>query len=284
MGMMDNRLTAEERRLRDEAIEAGRVTLCPPQVRRQRKEKLKPLDMDAVGVSKQPPEKRSLGKVTVRDAIEWAFSVERAQIQKDEIGDVAGFHYFGRGAEAVIAERYALGKVRIDNSPGRSEPAEAAQIVASYVRLALPWEDATWVAGLARAQSTPDFMADVTPRLAPASWVHGQSGPRGRQGDSSKLGTRPTSNPLDPVGWAPIKRVSRKRGYVTTPVPFTPCIWTPSAQVVGNARRLYLRWWNCLLEVRNLMILRPIDGVILSRNMPPLKPWAEGEIQRSQGD
>lgn len=274
---MSTGMTPEERRLIDEAIAAGSVTVCQPVVHRERREKLQPLDLNALGPSKQPVARSQPMHMSVREIVEWAFATERAQIEKDEIGEIAGFLFFGRGTEAVIAERHALGKVKIDVSPGRSEPAEAAQIVASVVRMALPWEDATWIASLARARMAPDHLGAVRPSLEPTQWVYSRGGKRGKTADSVELGTHDRANPHDQIGWPNTRRISRKRGYVFEKVLYTPCTWHPTASQIGHARRQYLHWWSCLLTVGAYLRKPNVLSLQITKEMPPMQPWRKSE-------
>lgn len=259
------RVTPEERRAIDEAIERGRVSVVKPAVPLRLRERSASAESDKEPASKTPAPYRLPETMSVLAALEWAFRTEKASFEFDEIGGSAGGQRPGRGTEAVLIERGMIGAT-IDTSRGRSEPADDAQVIASIVRNVLPWGTACFVADLARAGREPDWMEDASPRLVPVEWVYGRGVCRGRTGDASRLGSE---------GWPHWFRRNKNGVRVEEVVLFTPCTWTPTAKQIAGARRIYLDWWGALLEVR--AALAHVDLKFrVTDEMPAMCPWRTG--------
>ena len=206
-------------------------------------------------------------EMSVRAALEWAFATEKAQIDYDEIGAVSGGHRRGMSVEALLEDRHQLGGVAIDTSPGRSLPAEDAEVIASVVRATLPFYQAVWLAHLARARREPDWMRDATPHFRPVDWVWGRGGKRGRTADAAQLGVE---------GWRPIKRRNKKNILVEEKIMFTPLVVAPTAKQIAAARREYLDWYSCLLTMQIALRNAGLRRFTINRDMPPLRPWRSG--------
>lgn len=200
----------------------------------------------------------------VRGVLEWAFGAEHARLDFDEIEESAGGGRSGIGLEYVLIQRAMIGQV--DTSPGRSSPADDAEIIASVLRAALPWRDALWLADLARAGRSPDPMLGVRPGLVPERWHENRHGTRPATADAAELGT---------CGWRAQPRRNRKGALVHDPVRYTPCLWRPAPADIAAARRLWLDWWGHLLTVQ--VALRAVDlrWIEVTTAMPPLEPWRE---------
>ncbi|MGB2203177.1 MAG: hypothetical protein ACPH5G_17745 [Pseudooceanicola atlanticus] len=261
---MSKKISPKEQDMIDRALEEGKVNVLPPERREARKKPLPPLDDSRPVIGKTPPPYEIPAEMSVRQALEWAFLTERASMDADEIGAVAGFGFRGRGAEAVIEERFHLGKRKIDTSFGRSEPAEDAQLVASVLRNELPWYAATWIADLARAGRAPVEMVFETPRLNPVEWHTNQHGRRGRTADAAELGA---------FGWKPVRRRNRKGIIVAEKVEYTPCHWSPTWSQIAAARRAYLDWWGHLLTIQYALRAAGPRRFSVTKEMPPLSPW-----------
>ncbi len=193
-------------------------------------------------------------QMSIRQALEWAFSVEHAQLDLDgEAGQV--------GCDTIwrLMQRGALG-CKVDGG-GRSAAAADADIIASFVA-ALPIERggrsmAVQIAALARAGAEPDWLRDVTPRLVPVAW-----GPENQHGCYAQTAV-----------WRRDSCVSRGRSVQFDWV-YCPCTLSPTAQQVGAARRGWLDWWGALLHLRaDLGRAGVLSGVVLTQDMPPLSPW-----------
>lgn len=256
-------LSDHERHLIDDAVAAGRITVCPPQQ----------VDQSACGSAEgmplQPsenlrrgPEPRELRRMGVRSALEWAFGVEHARLNFD--GEI-GFGSCGFGTEYLLMERGLLGQT-IDTSPGRSRPAEAAQVIADVVQHALPRSSAIRIEMHARAGTMP-WSRSLSPKLEPCDWTCGRGGKwRGRTEDARKLG---------PEGWRPQLRVNRRGRKIVEPVKYTPCRWTVTAQQIGRQRREYLEWWQDLLILRTELMGMQFQWIAITRQMPLMRPWDE---------
>lgn len=274
------RMTMEERRLIDDALAAGCVRrVAPrPQVRPVANDDVQP-PVEVTAARRAPPDRPPAvpARLSVRGALEWAFAVEHARMDYDEIEASSGAAQRGRSVEAVIAERAMLGPVSIDTSPGRSDPADEADLIASALRAALSWRDACWMAELARARRAPDLLDNMAPRLLPVEWVQGRGGSRGRVADVLSPGVA-ASLDLPPRGGWPVGtglRRNRKGAVVRDPVSVTPCRWSPSADQVAAARRAWLDWWGHLLTVRSVLGAR-VGRIEITDEMPPLSPWRKG--------
>ena len=200
--------------------------------------------------------KRVIG---VKELLEWAFGTEKAQIETDPVKILCGVGLPGFGMEYVLMERMQLGGVRIDTSVGRSLPHEDAEMVAAVLQNVTLGRGgpslAIYMAGLARAGITPDWMPEARPRIVPVAWRE------------TKHGRFAATEVADVIKHRHRGRVIRRE------VRYCPVTFYPSAAKIAAARRDYLDWWGVLLDLRTYLKDLPFRDFILSDAMPPMKPW-----------
>jgi len=202
--------------------------------------------------------KRALG---VQAILEWAFRVEKAQLELPPPKDVteAGF---GFSLEYALLQQAALG-CKVDGGQhklGSYTHADAEVIAATVagmpnslggIRMAIS------VAELARAGLTPDWMPGVVPRCVPVETRHNQHGERAA---------------TIVVG---IERVLHRRRWRTVEVLACPVTWRPHPEQIASARRGYEDWWQALDWVRDGLVaggmLREVE---VNDAMPKVRPWA----------
>jgi len=201
--------------------------------------------------------KRALG---VQAMLEWAFRVEQAQLElpvRRGIDD----EEFGFGMEYVLIQRARLG-CKVDggqNKRGSYTHADAEVVAATVAgmpdslggkRLAI------YVAELARAGMTPDWMPGVVPRCVPMETKQNQYGER-----SSTI----------IVG---IERVRTRGKWRTVEVLACPVTWRPHPEQIASARRGYEDWWQALDWVRDgLVVGGMLREVEVTAAMPKVRPW-----------
>lgn len=199
--------------------------------------------------------------IPVRALLEWAFGVECASLDYDQVGETACASMPGVGQEYRIMQQLALGQkhgegVRVDTSFGRSLPHDDAEITASILRNSVPWWMATRVAELARAGTAPVW--DLGPqRLEPKVWA-GRGRMAGQYGKTEVLQTI---------------RYRSRRGMVEREVLWVPCVWVPGVARIASARRAYLDWWGALHAVRSGLKAAELERYVVSDRMPDRKPW-----------
>ena len=201
--------------------------------------------------------KRALG---VQQALEWAFRVEKAQLElpppRDLLEEGSGF-----GLEYVLMQRAALG-CKIDGGQHKmgSYTHEDAEVIAATV-VGMPdslggKRMAIRVAELARAGLTPDWMPGAIPRCVPVEMK------RNRHGDRAVT---------EVVG---TERVLARGRWRTIEVLACPVTWRPHPEQIVSARRGYSDWWRALGWIRDGLI----DGGMLREMevtavMPKVRPW-----------
>jgi hypothetical protein len=201
--------------------------------------------------------KRTLG---VQAALEWAFGVEKAQLELPLPKDVT-LEGFGFGLEYVLLQRAALG-CQIDGGQHKigSHTHEDAEVIAATVggipdslggmRMALR------VAELARAGLTPDWMPGVKPRCVPMETKNNQHGERAT---TIVVGT---------------ERVKTRGKWRTVEVLACPITWRPHPEQIVSARRGYDEWWLTLDWIRDgLLAGRMLREVEVTNSMPKMQPW-----------
>jgi len=201
--------------------------------------------------------KRALG---VQAALEWAFRVEKAQLElpppKDVIEEVYGF-----GLEYILLQRATLG-CKVDGGQhkmGSCTHADAEVIAATVagmpdslggIRMAIS------VAEMARAGITPDWMPGVVPRCVPLETKQNQHGERAA------------------TIIVCTERVLTRGKWRTVEVLACPVTWRPHPEQIATARRGYEDWWQALDWVRDGLVvggmLRDMDVTAV---MPKLQPW-----------
>lgn len=201
--------------------------------------------------------KRALG---VQAALEWAFRVERAQLELPPPKDVTE-EGFGFGLEYVLLQRAALG-CKVDGGQHKmgSYTHPDAEVIAATVagipdslggiRMAIQ------VAELARAGLTPDWMPGVIPRCVPKETKYNQHGERAT---TIVVGT---------------ERVKTRGKWRTVELLACPVTWRPHREQIDAARRGYDDWWRALDWVRDGLItggmLREVE---VTAAMPKMRPW-----------
>ena len=204
--------------------------------------------------------KRALG---VQAALEWAFRIEKAQLELPERPDPERGSGTGTGfgLEHVLLQRAALG-CKVDGGRykmGSYTHADAeviAAIVAGMPDSLGGKRMAIRVAELARAGLTPDWMPGVVPRCVPVEKRQNQHGERAV---TSVVGT--------------VRVLSRGR-WRTVDVLACPVTFSPHPQKIEAARRDYDDWWQALGWIRDGLIdggmLREVE---VTTAMPKVKPW-----------
>ncbi|WP_444464175.1 hypothetical protein [Rhodobacter capsulatus] len=206
--------------------------------------------------------KRALG---VQAALEWAFRIEKAQLELPLPEDVTeeGFG-FGFGLEYVLLQRAALG-CKIDGGQHKigGHTHEDAEVIAATVagipdtlggkRMAIR------VVELARAGLTPDWMPGAVPRCVPVEVKRNQHGERAT--------TIVVGN----------ERVLTRGKWRTIEVLACPVTFSPHPQQIASARQAYEDWRQALGWVREGLIvggmLREIE---VTGTMPKAMPWNTG--------
>jgi hypothetical protein len=201
--------------------------------------------------------KRALG---VQAALEWAFGVEKAQLELPPPKDVTE-EGFGFGLEYVLLQRAALG-CKIDGGRHKMggfthEDAEVIAATAAGIPDSLGGKHvAIRVAELARAGLTPDWMPGAVPRCMPVEVKRNQHGDRAT---TMVVGT---------------ERVLTRGKWRTVEVLPCPVTYTPHPQKIGAAREAYDGWWQALDWVRDGLtaggMLRTIE---VTAAMPKARPW-----------
>ncbi len=203
--------------------------------------------------------KRALG---VQAALEWAFRVEKAQLDLPERPDPERGQGFGFSLEYVLLQRAALG-CRIDGGNyklGSYTHADAEVIAATLAGLpdALGGKRmAIRVAELARAGMTPDWMPGAVPRCVPVEVKRNQHGDRAA---SIVVGTA---------------RALVNGKWRTVDVRACPVTFSPHPHQIEAARRAYDDWWQALGWVRDGLIEgRMLLEIEVMTAMPRARPWA----------
>ncbi|QCO55521.1 hypothetical protein EOK75_07010 [Pseudorhodobacter turbinis] len=201
--------------------------------------------------------KRALG---VQAVLEWAFRVEKAQLELPVRKDVSD-EGFGFGLEYVLLQRAALG-CKVDGGQhkiGSYTHADAEVVAATVagmperlggIRMAIS------VAELARAGITPDWMPSVVPRCVP---METKSNQHGERATTIVVGT---------------ERVLTRGKWRTVKVLACPVTWRPHPEQIASARRGYEDWWEALDWVRDgLVVGGMLREVEVTTAMPKLRPW-----------
>jgi len=203
--------------------------------------------------------KRPLG---VQAALEWAFRVERAQLELPVPKNISE-EGFGFGLEYVLLQRGALG-CKVDGGQhkmGSYTHADAEVIAATVagmpdslggIRMAIS------VAEMARAGITPNWMPGAVPRCVPVDIKRNRHGDRAV---SVVVGT---------------ERVMVSGKWRTIEVRACPVTWRPHPEQIASAQRGYEDWWQALDWVRDGLkaggMLREVEVTAV---MPKVKPWKQ---------
>lgn len=204
------------------------------------------------------PRRGAVIDVGIWDLVQWAFQVEGASLNFDEVG-----MRYNVGIEWILIEQARLG-CRPDGG-GRSDPHPDADIVAAALTV-LPEAYggagmAITIAECARTGRMPDWRPSPRPRCEPGGWRRTKHGTFAER----RLWTGP--------GRTYTTDAQQRKGYGFA----CPVYFRDTALEVGRARRAYLQWWSALNEVRHcLAIGRSLSSFRLSDAMPKLQPWKKG--------
>ena len=199
--------------------------------------------------------------MSVQQALEWAFRIEKAQLELPERPDPESSQGFGFGLEYVLLQRAALG-CKVDGGQYKigGFTHEDAEVIAATVA-GLP-DDlggkrmAIRIAELARAGLTPDWMPGAIPRCVPVDMKRNRHGDRAT---SEVVGT---------------ERVLIKGKWRSVEVRACPVMFRPDARQIEGARRAYDEWRRALGWVRDgLMEGGMLREISLASSMPKAKPW-----------
>lgn len=178
--------------------------------------------------------KRALG---VQTALEWAFRIEKAQLELPLPRNVSE-EGFGFGLEYVLLQRAAL-DCKVDGGQhkmGSYTHPDAEVIAATFagmpdrlggIRMAIR------VAELARAGITPDWMPGVVPRCVPVETKCKQHGERATTVVVST------------------EQVLTRGKWRTVEVLACPVTWRSHPEQIASARQGYEDWWLALDWVRD---------------------------------
>lgn len=201
--------------------------------------------------------KRTLG---VQQVLEWAFRIEKAQLELPPPTDVSE-ESSDFGLEYVLMQRAALG-CRIDG--GRHKMGSYTHPDAEVVAATVAGMPATLggkrmairVAELARAGLTPDWMPGAVPRCIPVEVKRNQHGERAT---TIVVGT---------------ERVLTRGKWRTVDVLACPVRWRPHPEQIASVRRGYEDWRQALGWIRDgLVVGRMLREVEVAATMPRELPW-----------
>lgn len=196
----------------------------------------------------------------VQAVLEWAFRIEKAQLELPLPRDVPE-EGFGFGLEYVLLQRAALG-CKVDGGQHKvgGDTHEDAEVIAATVagmpdalggkRMAIR------VAELARAGMTPDWMPGAVPRCVPVVVKRNQHGERAA---TVVIG---------------VERILFRGRWRSVEVLACPVTWRPHPDRIASARRGYEDWWQALDWVRDGLIAgRMLQEMEVTAAMPKLRPW-----------
>lgn len=194
--------------------------------------------------------------VTIQWLLEWAFGVEYASLDFDEINDdrPSVGHEYGIIQQLMLGLEPGRG-VKPDTSFGRSLPHDDADIVSTFLRHSVDFYMALKVAEYARNFATPKW--DLGPqKIQPLNW-----------GKKNHLGVHGKTEVYRTIDYTVRGRRRQRKDL------WVPCEWVPSASQIAAARRGYLDWYGALLEVLFAMQAVELTKFVLCERLPPMKPW-----------
>lgn len=210
-------------------------------------------------------------KMSVEQALQWAFIDECADLSLTDVRDVED-RGFGFGTEYVLLERMRLGGMSIDTSRGKSSPHDDAELIAAALSR-LENEPggrakAVAVASFARAGICPDWMPGAVPRLVPIAWKAANGKPPRARTEVLRVWHREktTRHPRNPA-----RTVVRSVKIVEE---WCPCTWAPAPSQIAHARAVYSEWRAVLRSVRDELQRMPLRRVVVTSELPPAAPWA----------
>lgn len=203
--------------------------------------------------------------LSVQAALEWAFRVEKAQLELPPPKQVTE-EGFGFGLEYVLLQRSALG-CKVDGGQhkmGSYTHADAEVIAATVagmpdsfggIRMAIS------VTEMARAGLTPDWMPGVVPRCVPMETKQNQHGER-------------AATIVVGVERIRVRGPTARGTWKTIEILACPVKWRPHPEQIAAARRGYEDWWQALNWVRDGLVaggmLREVE---MTEVMPKVRPW-----------
>lgn len=202
------------------------------------------------GFHRAVPVKREM---SIRAALEWAFSIELVSVDFDAIHEGPG------GVDTIwrLMQRGRLG-CKVDGG-GRTLQHDDAEVIASFVGSLGPEFGgrgmAVQIAQLARCRLVPDWMPGAVPRCVPVEVVQNPHG---------------TFSRTVVVGQAEVQRRGRKR---KVDVLACPVHFQPTAAKIASVRRAYTEWWCALLELRVGLAHAGLRTLSITQQMPPRAPW-----------
>jgi hypothetical protein len=202
----------------------------------------------------------------VQDILEWAFRIECVQLELTETRSPEE-RGLGFGVEYVLIQRAILG-CKVDGG-GSSDAHWDAEIIAATVAN-LP--DAVggirmgiWIAELARAGLTPDWMPGAVSRCVPSEWRQTKHGQRAQ---SQVCG----------------EHTVRSRGRVRLiEVRCCPVKYDPHPGIIDAARKSYADWCAALVHVRDALEAgKMLRDHVVEERLPPAQPWARRSKARPE--
>ena len=199
--------------------------------------------------------------MTVQQVLEWAFRVEKAQLELPPPSDAEAAEAQGYGLEYVLLRQAQLG-TKVDGGRFKrdSYTHEDAEVIAATL-LMLPdalggKRMAIRIAELARAGITPDWMPGEMPQCLPKETRRNQHGVRAV---------------TEVVG---VERVLSRGKWRTVEVLVCPVIWRPHPEQIDAARRGYQDWVKALGWVSEaLQGSELLREVVVVAGVPKRRPW-----------
>ena len=201
-------------------------------------------------------------ELSIRGALEWAFAVEKAQLELPGTDDADAMQ--GAGLSRSRLATMVEAGTTVDTSHGQSFPHVAADRIAEAVarlpRALGGTGMAREVAAPARARTAPDCADGAVPRLEPAEWRENQHGRRAR---------------TEVVEVVRVRTRRRGRTYEReVEVRACPLHLSPTPHQIAQARRRYAAW-RAALEWLGAELRGPLaaEGVALTDELPAERPW-----------
>jgi len=200
-------------------------------------------------------------EMIVQQALEWAFRVEKAQLELPPPSDSEAVEAQGYGLEYVLLRQAQLG-TKVDGGRFKrdSYTHEDAEVIAATLLMlpdALGGKRMTIrIAELARAGITPDWMPGVVPQCLPRETRQNQHGVRAV---------------TEVIG---VERVLSRGKWRTVEVLVCPVIWRPHQEQIDAARRGYQDWVKALGWVSEALLGSALlREVVVVEGLPKRRPW-----------
>lgn len=222
-----------------------------------------------------PPDLKPVG---IERLVEWTFGDEKASL--DPAASTGRFaipkHLQMRTSLHAFAQMEALG-VRVDVSAAGATflASEAchwdAEAVAACVSGYFDLRTAQMIETYGRTGTRPNAMVGSEPKIEPEDWGSNAHGPL-------QFARAVPAGPNEYRGgvWRPEMQAIRKkaRGVDRFLGHCTPIVYCPHPGQIKSAREAYLKWWEALHQLREVLI----DGQVLKSHrltgeIPPAFPW-----------